>query len=716
MLFVAAIVTSMVSAVAVTLPLAPVSAGAQRLPTPVFLDGEAQPVFATGDVVRESLRVEAEVDSDRDGANDQVHVEIARPRETQDGLRVPVVYQISPYYAGGNDITNHDVDVELYVPGKPQPRITWRYEDYFLSRGFAVVYAESLGSGLSTGCPTTGGSAETLGAKAVVDWLNGRARARDASGRQVAADWTTGRTAMMGVSYNGTLANAVASTGVEGLETIVPIAAISNWYDYYRENGAVVAPGGYQGEDADVLAEYVYTRADREVCRPVIDELAAGQDRLTGDYSDFWDERNYLNDVDRVRASVLAVHGLSDWNVTVSQVAKWYTELKRHGVERKLWLHQSGHTDPYLLRRQEWLSTLNRWFSHYLYGLDNGVTEEPKVTIQREDGSWAQERDWPAPSVGQVTLRPGQGGSGRGELGVSRPGRPVFERLTDDATKTVEELVDAPSSPNRLSYATAQARQPVRLSGTPVVDLRIAFDRPAANVTAVLVDRAPDGTSHVITRGWTDPQNRSDIGRTNPSDRVRRIGCRSNCSRRTMCWPRGTRSSSCCCPAITTSHCGRSRAPGWRSTWRTRRSPSGWSAVRRDCGPRCRRASVFAPQAAGEAAKPSPPHRHSPATPWPSRPTCSTPPTLSTDFPLRPLTPPTPAHGGTMTTPSTAGTVKVDLRNPGQLLAAIPHLLGFRPADSVLVIGHRGGTGNRIGNVLRAICRTPTRRSRSPCG
>ena len=79
---------------------------------------------------------------------------------------------------------------------------------------------------------------------------------------------------MMGVSYNGTLPNAVASTGVRGLEAIVPIAAISSWYDYYRADGAVVAPGTFQGEDADVLAEYVYTRADREICKPVIAEIA----------------------------------------------------------------------------------------------------------------------------------------------------------------------------------------------------------------------------------------------------------------------------------------------------------------------------------------------------------------------------------------------------------------------------------------------------------
>src|SRR5690606_13138152 len=115
------------------------------------------------------------------------------------------------------------------------------------------------------------------------------------------------------------------------------------------------------------------------------ERLEAAQDRLTGDYSEFWHERNYLDDVHKVDASVLAVHGLDDWNVTVSQVAKWYEALAEHGVERKIWLHQSGHTDPYALRKKEWLTTLNRWFSHYLYGIDNGVGEEPRATVQRED-------------------------------------------------------------------------------------------------------------------------------------------------------------------------------------------------------------------------------------------------------------------------------------------------------------------------------------------
>lgn len=218
----------------------------------MFTDGQAQPVFDPADVIREDVWVTAPVDSDHDGKPDLVHAQVVRPRATEQGMKVPVVYEASPYFAGGNDVPNHDVDTELYVPGPHVAApIGWSYQNYFTARGFAVVYGESLGTGLSTGCPTTGDVNETIGARSVVDWLNGRAEAHDKAGAPVAASWSTGKTGMMGVSYNGTLPNAVASTGVEGLETIVPIAAISSWYGYYRNSrrgrGARRIPGRGHG-------------------------------------------------------------------------------------------------------------------------------------------------------------------------------------------------------------------------------------------------------------------------------------------------------------------------------------------------------------------------------------------------------------------------------------------------------------------------------------
>ena len=108
-----------------------------------------------------------------------------------------------------------------------------------MPRGYAFVAPDMAGTGRSTGCADQGGRSDIESIKVVIEWLNGNAVARNAAGEVVEATWSNGRTGMLGKSYDGTLANGVAATGVEGLETIVPISAISSWYDYNRYQNAV---------------------------------------------------------------------------------------------------------------------------------------------------------------------------------------------------------------------------------------------------------------------------------------------------------------------------------------------------------------------------------------------------------------------------------------------------------------------------------------------
>src|SRR5437868_537672 len=118
---------------------------------------------------------------------------------------------------------------------------------------------------------------------------------------------------MIGKSYDGTLANAVAATGVKGLETIVPISAISSWYDYTRKNGVL-----YSRNYSEWLASYVDTHPAAG-CAAVWAKMATDEDDATGNYNAFWAERDYrhgtVGQVGAVHASVFAVHGLNDLNV-----------------------------------------------------------------------------------------------------------------------------------------------------------------------------------------------------------------------------------------------------------------------------------------------------------------------------------------------------------------------------------------------------------------
>jgi X-Pro dipeptidyl-peptidase len=67
-----------------------------------------------------------------------------------------------------------------------------------------------------------------------------------------------------------------------------------------------------------------------------------------------------------------------------------------------------------------------------------------------------------------------------------------------------------------LVYQTEPLKAPVHMSGIPSVSLRLAFDKPAAIVSAMLVDYKAAGAPFIITRGWADPQNRDSISKTTP--------------------------------------------------------------------------------------------------------------------------------------------------------------------------------------------------------
>ncbi|GAA1335738.1 Xaa-Pro dipeptidyl-peptidase [Saccharothrix algeriensis] len=472
--------------------------------------------------VEQRVYVESAVDSDRDGRPDRIALDISRPAGAG---RYPVVFEHSPYRTGLNTVPMHWVDVDRLpqedlfgvTAGRhpvraASPNLPGWLDDYFVPRGYAVVLGHSIGTGASEGCPTTGDQQEALAGKAVVDWLNGRARGFDASGREVTASWSSGSVGMTGVSYNGALPNMVATTGVAGLKTIVPVAAPTNWYDYYRANGLVVAPGGYQGEDADVLAKAVVTRAG---CADEIAALTQRQDRVSGDYSAFWDERNYVRLAGQVKASVFVVHGHGDWNVKGTHYAQWWEALRRNDVPRRIWLHRGGHGEP---ARSDYRPALLRWFDYWLKGVDNGVLREPVAEVEHTTG-WRRLADWPDPAAKPTALHLTATSATAPGVLAPEAGTGVAQSFEDRGrTRTAAQLVARPDTadPNRLVFRSAPLAAASRLSGVTTVALKVALEnRDDANVTALLVDYGPAGSTAapvVVTRGWIDPQNRDSAG------------------------------------------------------------------------------------------------------------------------------------------------------------------------------------------------------------
>jgi X-Pro dipeptidyl-peptidase len=523
------------------------SASAAVSPDPriVIKDGRTQPVFSYQSAIRETVYVEVPTDSDHDGKNDRVAVHITRPRPTAAGMKVASIIEASPYFGGTLDIPYHPVDVTdrpRLAPWSP-PKRPWKapdygfvyYDNYFVPRGYAVLAVSTLGTGESTGCPGTVGPDEATAMKTVVQWLTGDATAVHGDGTPATATWSAKKVAMAGKSYDGTLPLAAAATGVKGLKTVVSISGVADWYEYYRANGGVVAPGGYPGEDADLHAKIVLTRKNPEVCARAIHDLEARMDRTTGDDNAFWRERDFAAKTAAFKASVFVVGGLNDWNVKPNQFLNLWQALKSNDVPRKLWIHQARHDDPIDVRGPAWLDTLNRWFAHWLYCVPNGITEEPKVDLERDPGHWTTEADWPARKARTVSYR-----LPRGEF-------------RDQPSRTAERLAAEPDrpDPNRMIFLTPPLKRAERLSGIPRIRLDAATRGPGPYLTALIVDYgqgdhvkglAPTGTSwcfgdsapgdpgcrqgrhyltkptrqEIVTRGWIDVRNRLTPWRTDP--------------------------------------------------------------------------------------------------------------------------------------------------------------------------------------------------------
>ena len=374
-----------------------------------YFNGKSLATFSSHDVIREVVYVETRVDTNQKGLPDLVKVSIIRPR--YDG-QIPAIMTASPYHQGTNDKASdkalykmegnlevkpaHKIELEEPQLNLVQPQgqaefvseaeeklthinASYSLNDYFLPRGFANLYVSGVGTKDSTGFMTNGDYQQIEAYKNVIDWLNGRCRAftDHTRLRQVKADWSNGKVATTGLSYLGTMSNGLATTGVDGLEVIIAEAGISSWYNYYRENGLVTSPGGYPGEDFDSLAELTYSRnllagdyiRSNEAHQADLEKVKEQLDRKSGDYNQFWHDRNYLLNAHKVKAEVVFTHGSQDWNVKPLHVYQMFHALPDY-INKHLFFHNGAHVYMNNWQSIDFRESMNALLTKKLLGLD----------------------------------------------------------------------------------------------------------------------------------------------------------------------------------------------------------------------------------------------------------------------------------------------------------------------------------------------------------
>lgn len=476
---------------------------------PLFINGMAQPIFPytkgtvegytneNSDILRYTVYVETDYDTDGDGKLDLVKAVVQLPKSAAEGnYKAATIYEARPYISGcsiGQDISTlpgegvgFDIESLHAQPEArtPEGEVTtleaaaeatqdeWFYYspyegitdyedidwyDYFLARGFAVVLSAGIGTYNSEGFETCGSDVEIDAFAAVIEWLTGdRVAYTDRENNiEIKADWSNGNVGMTGRSYAGTTQFGLASTGVKGLKTIVPVAGIASWYEYYNSQGTSLS-------DSDQIAGLALYCAGRyiddedwasieESYGAYLHQLAEDMYANSNDYNELaWSNRDYTLS-DDFNCSALIVHGLNDFNVRTKQSDMMYNSFKEAGLDVKMLLHQGDHITPthqdthMLIEDPEgevvfengegleytWYEDgsytifddvagfairpagysyddiLNAWYSHYLYGIDNGIEDEmPEALVQSnlDENTWVSYDSYASKNTAELTV------------------------------------------------------------------------------------------------------------------------------------------------------------------------------------------------------------------------------------------------------------------------------------------------------------------------
>lgn len=490
------------------------------------------------ELLRFIVYVETDLDTDMDGKPDLVKTVVQVPRAAAEGVyQAPVIYEARPYIAGmyayqpalpAAGIDAFDVSAMYAQPPKRTPSdktdtlshaakadpADWNYTfdndpfgqefmqnlttyDYYLVRGFAVVQSAGLGTWGSEGLECCCSRAEAEAFRCIVEWLTGdRAAYTDPdSNVAIEADWCSGHVGMTGRSYAGAMAFEVAASGVEGLDTVVPVAGPSSWYDYNCSQGITSGLFGrydFITDLASTCASRMFQDADPDLItlyEQYLTYLRDEQIALEGNYGDFWADRDFSK-TDSLRCSALIVQGLNDSNVRPKQFDLMRDAFLRCGCTVKALLHQNGHVSPaneqagydIMIGDHTYTELLNLWFTHELLGVDNEAAQLAPLTVQSNvDGIFYNADEWKTGNELELAA------CAEGEIAVSTEGADVSNPPLEAA------VLKGDSTANHLLLASLDVTEPMTINGPAAVHVRAKTsdtDKGPLMLSAVMVDRS----------------------------------------------------------------------------------------------------------------------------------------------------------------------------------------------------------------------------------
>jgi X-Pro dipeptidyl-peptidase len=390
-----------------------------------------------------------------------------------EGQKAPVILVFTPYQDPGADEV---------LPGQPAEAYRPKLVEYFVPRGYAVAFADVRGNHRAGGCIDQTGPEQWQDGYDYVEWL----------GTQ---EWSNGRVGMWGASYDAETQFTTAMMNPPHLATIVPVASVSNQYEWsfyqgvpYEMQPFIGMFSYFQGSavpSTDPMDAPRYP--EKLTCQP--EQFGAGLD-FSGDMTEFWKTRDYRGMAGNITASVLHVHGLADWNVRPVHVDPLFNDIKS---EKRAVFGQWPHAFP---DRKDWDALLNAWYDHFLMGRENGILDIlPPVLVEDDQEGWHGMEAFPPLAQEWLTLSLSADGRlvppGAAEDGELSLRDYPEEILTSTFLSTSGPGSDLSGVPDQLVFEW-ETEEELRLVGRPWVGLTARTDKASTHWVAELVVEGKD--------------------------------------------------------------------------------------------------------------------------------------------------------------------------------------------------------------------------------
>ena len=469
------------------------------------IEGLSQPTYKTARTTQTVTAFDGE----------QLYLEVVRPRTPG---KYPVILEASPYHGTLADRSGTRI--------LPEPRDadgkSIGLTGYFAPRGYVVVMMDLRGTGRSEGCLDQLGLKDARDLKQVVEWAATRS-------------WSNGRVGMTGHSYVGSTPSVAAAQNPKGLATIVPSAGLASMYDHQFQAGVPfflqwagpmeayeqlalerkLPPGAADPFGLTHPGDDFGNNMEETGCGLPQSSLVAGEDQLSGRYSDWHAQRDWQDGATRADIPVFLVHGVNDNAARVSAM-EWFTRRGGRPGD-KLWLGQWDHGSGCCPTRRgiQWTAALHAWFDKQLK--QRAVDTGPPVEMFMGDGTFAEAR-----GGAREEILTDDGWTAGEQFATFRP-RPdgTFERRTASAG-SVSFAGDPsgfsdPQGTGAAEFRSAPFGNHMVLAGQPKMRLSASVTAPRVHLIATLFDERPeDGDRRRITQCTINPELRGGIANRQP--------------------------------------------------------------------------------------------------------------------------------------------------------------------------------------------------------